>query len=224
MIKVLIFDLDDTLYYEKNYVLGGFREVATYLSSKYNISIELLYDRCLQILEKDGRGKIFDIICEENKFDEDVNKLVSIYRDAKPKLALYKDSIEILNWIKGNKLKSGIITDGYNKVQWEKIKSLGLEKIIDKIIVTDDYGEGFGKPNKRSYIDMIKFFNVNPKECVYIGDNPTKDFIGAKEIGINTVRIIREYGDHINAKLDSKYEAEFTIYNLNEIKEIIFND
>ena len=221
MIKALIFDLDDTLYYEKEYVLGAFKEVAYYLGNKYGINEEKLYFRMKQILETLGRGKIFNIICEENKLNEDIKALVDIYRKSRPKLELYEDSKEFLIWARENGYKLGIITDGCSKVQWNKIEALNMKSVVDKIIVTDDLGKEFWKPHKKSYFDMMCYFNINKNECIYIGDNPNKDFIGARELGIKTVRIIREKGDHIETFLDEDYEGDINIKKLLEIKEIL---
>jgi putative hydrolase of the HAD superfamily len=223
MIKALIFDLDDTLYYEMEYVLRAFKEVARYFGNEYKKDSEKLYLRMKQILEESGRGKIFNIICEENGFREDINVLVDLYRSSVPKLELYEDSKEVLNWARENGYKLGIITDGCSKVQWNKITALSVEKLVDKIIVTDDLGREFWKPNKRAYLDIIGFFDIDEEECVYIGDNPNKDFIGAKEIGMKTVRVIRENGDHINTFLDEKYEADLNITNLLELINLLEN-
>lgn len=221
MIKALIFDLDDTLYYEKEYVLGAFKEVTYYLGNKYDENAERLYNRSKEILETLGRGKIFDIICEENNFNEDIRKLIDIYRNSTPKLELYEDSKEFLNWARNQEYKLGIITDGCSKVQWNKIKGLGIEELVDKIIVTDDLGKEFWKPHEKSYLDMMKWFNINKNECIYIGDNPNKDFIGARELGMKTVRIIREKGDHIATFLNKEYEADYNISNALELKEVL---
>ena len=221
MIKTLIFDLDDTLYYEKEYVLGAFKEVAYYLGNKYGENKEKLYIRMKEILEELGRGKVFNIICEENNFYEDIKHLVDIYRSSRPELKLYDDSKEFLTWARKEKYELGIITDGCSKVQWNKIKDLDIENLVDKVIVTDDLGEEFWKPHKKSYLDMMSYFNINKNECIYIGDNPNKDFIGARELGIKTIRIIREKGDHINTILNEEYEADFNIANLLDLKEIL---
>ncbi|CAI3654652.1 HAD family hydrolase [Clostridium neonatale] len=221
MIKCLIWDLDDTLYYEKEYVLEAFKNVCKYLSSKYKKDYDKVYKRCIKILDEYGRGKIFNILCDEYGFKEDIKKLVEIYRDTKPKLELYEESKEIFNFAKENNLKLGLITDGCSKVQWNKIKALNLEKIIDKIIVTDDYGYGYSKPHEKSYTEIIEYFNIKPEECVYIGDNPNKDFIGAKKLGMKTIRIIHENGDHINDKTDIEFEAELKIRKLSDIVDII---
>ncbi|MGG7174109.1 HAD family hydrolase [Clostridium neonatale] len=219
MIKCLIWDLDDTLYYEKEYVLEAFKNVCKYLSSKYKKDYDKVYKRCIKILDEYGRGKIFNILCDEYGFKEDIKKLVEIYRDTKPNLELYEESKEIFNFAKENNLKLGLITDGCSKVQWNKIKALNLEKIIDKIIVTDDYG--YSKPHEKSYTEIIEYFNIKPEECVYIGDNPNKDFIGAKKLGMKTIRIIHENGDHINDKTDIEFEAELKIRKLSDIVDII---
>lgn len=222
MFKVLVFDLDDTLYYEKEYVLGGFKEVCNYLSMKYYIDFKELYDKCEKILNVYGRGKIFDLLCNEYNIKEDVINLVEIYRNLRPKLELYEDSKYILEFAKKRKINLGLITDGYAKVQWNKIKALKLDCVIDKIIVTDDYGQGFGKPNKRAYIEMMNYFNADGYESIYVGDNPNKDFISAKELGFKTIRIIREQGDHILDKVDKEYEADFIINDLKKIEKLLF--
>lgn len=222
MFKVLVFDLDDTLYYEKEYVLGGFKEVCNYLSMKYYIDFKELYDKCEKILNVYGRGKIFDLLCNEYNIKEDVINLVEIYRNLRPKLELYEDSKYILEFAKKRKINLGLITDGYAKVQWNKIKALKLDCVIDKIIVTDDYGQGFGKPNKRAYIEMMNYFNSDGYESIYVGDNPNKDFISAKELGFKTIRIIREQGDHILDKVDKEYEADFIINDLKKIEKLLF--
>ena len=221
MIKALIFDLDDTLYYEKEYVLGAFKEVAYYLGNKYEKNEEVLYIRMKEILEELGRGQIFDVICEENNFDEDIKCLVQIYRDSMIKLTLYDDSKEFLLWARREGYKLGIITDGCSKVQWNKIKSLGIEELVDKIIVTDDLGRQYWKPHEKSYLNMMEYFNINQNECIYIGDNPNKDFAGARKLGIKTARIVREKGDHIKTFLGEEYEADINITNLLELKAIL---
>lgn len=216
-IKVLVFDLDDTLYNEEEYVFSAFKFVSEYIGKKFKKNEETVYKRILDIYMKEGRGKIFDILCEELNINEGPKTLVSIYRSCKPKLKLYKDSEEILIWAKSNNIRTGLITDGCSKVQWNKIESLKLNKKIEKIIVTDDYGEGYSKPNKKPYLDILSYFSIKPFEVVYIGDNPKKDFITAKKIGMKTIRIVRQCGSHIKKECSEIYEAERRIHNLEEI-------
>lgn len=220
MIKLVAFDLDDTLYNEKDFVFEAFKEVSEYLSAKYNLNSKEIYIDMINILESHGRGKIFNLICDNYNINEDIKALVQVYRNAKPKLKLYEDSVEILNKLKYN-YKLGLITDGLGYVQWNKIKLLEVEKYFDNIIVTDDLGREYWKPHIMPFKNMAEKFKFLPNECVYIGDNPNKDFYGAKKLGYKTVRLIREAGDHIHVRLDAEYEADYEISSLNEIIPMI---
>lgn len=218
--KVIIFDLDDTLYNEKDFVYGGFKEVASYLESEYKINNEKIYLRMLDILKVEGRGKIFNRICDEYNFDEAIPQLVEVYRRAKPDLKLYEDAERFLNQNIG-KYKFGLITDGLCYVQWNKIKLLNIEQYFDEIIVTDDHGKDFWKPSKGPYIKMSQILNIPFHEMVYIGDNPNKDFYAAKQLGMLTIRIIRDEGDHMKVFLDEEYEADYRVESFNEVKKIL---
>ncbi len=72
--------------------------------------------------------------------------MVKIYRYNNPNISLYDDAYEVLNRFK-SKYKLGLITDGHRGAQWNKIKALDIEKYMDKIIVTDDYGKDYWKPS-----------------------------------------------------------------------------
>lgn len=222
MIKTVIFDLDDTLYNEKDFVKGGFSDVCKYLSQKYNSDYNRLLAEADEILSEKGRGAVFDILCKRHSYEENISKLVNIYRKAMPNLKLYEDSIYIMGKLKG-KYKLGLITDGLAAVQWNKIRLLNIEGFFDKIIVTDDLGRDYWKPNEFAYNEILKYFNIKAAEAVYVGDNPHKDFIGARKAGMNTVRIIREYGDHKAVRLDKEYEADVEIINLKELSAVINN-
>jgi putative hydrolase of the HAD superfamily len=106
-------------------------------------------------------------------------------------------------------------------VQWRKIISLGLDKRVDKIIVTDDLGRDFWKPNKHFFEEMLKHFALLGEEAVYVGDNPIKDFIGAREAGYKTIRIVRDLGDYMKLQADRNYEADYKIDDLRKLIDLI---
>lgn len=220
MISAVIFDLDDTLYNERDFVMGGLSAVCKYLSTKYWADYNKLFSETENILLEKGRGAIFNILCERHKYNEDIHELVDIYRNAAPSLKLYDDSVYILEELSG-KYKLGLITDGMAAVQWNKIKLLNIEAYFDRIIVTDDFGKDYWKPNEFAYTEILKEFNVSAAEAIYVGDNPNKDFIGARKVGMNTVRIIREQGDHKAVRLDENHEADLEIMDLGQLLDII---
>lgn len=222
MVKAVIFDLDDTLYYELDYVKSGFRAVSEYIAFRYQVDKDEFYQELLNILEIEGRGKTFNIALEKFVLPAaELEKMIDVYRSHNPEnIRLYEDAVEILNrYLKEKRYKTGIITDGNSEVQWNKIRSLGLDEKVNQIIVTDDFGVDKRKPHFFSYQRMLKLLQVKAEEAVYVGDNPVKDFITARKLGLKTVRIVREHGMHIDKRMAAKYEADYEINTLNDLDQ-----
>lgn len=223
-IRALLFDLDDTLYEEKQFVNSGFNKVAEFVENKFKIDKDFFYKILIDIFNEGKRGNIFNIALERVNIilDEDIiRSIVKIYREHNPNIELDKNIRSLL--IKLRRIYSlGIITDGYFKVQKKKVQALKLEELFDSIIYTDEYGKEYWKPNVYGYkLALKELDDILLEETVYIGDNPHKDFIGAKEIGITTVRILyrnREYG---NVRLNKEYEADYEIRELQEIIDVL---
>jgi putative hydrolase of the HAD superfamily len=222
MIKLVLFDLDDTLYQEKQFVMSAFKSISKYLSKKYNIK----YDKIFKILKDDFnkglRKKNFNVLIKKLQLiDEDVDYLVRIYRNHKPEISLYNDAEYILNKLKKT-IKLGLVTDGYIATQQNKISSLKIKNYFDVIIINSPK-DNIDKKNPKIFNKIIKKLKVNPKDTVYVGDNPLKDFIASKKIGIHTVRIKRKSGEYSKFKVEGSIDADFVISNLNELTNIINN-
>lgn len=221
MKKCIIFDLDDTLYNERQYVMCAMRHVAEYIGEKFGMDIDNSYLELMDILDMYGRGKVFDTFIKRHGIEVSIQKLVSRYRETKPALTLYEDAESLLQELKRYGVKTGIITDGCRTVQHNKIQALRLERQIDEIIVTDDY-ENIAKPSVVPYQMILQRIDgIEPKECVYIGDNPKKDFIGARKVGMMTVRIIRGMGDNMKLEPQPGYEPDIVISDLMELLQYI---
>ena len=89
MLKAVLFDLDDTLYRERDFVDQSFRSVAKamegYLSARRKPgqspsgeSAEELFGQMIELMEQEGRGEIFDRLCERHDVDIPVQELVKI--------------------------------------------------------------------------------------------------------------------------------------------------
>jgi len=219
--KAVLFDLDDTLYDEMQFVKGGFKAVSIYVSKKYGINQSTFYETLLDVLEKEGRGHTFDIALQKLGLYEKelIPKLVQVYRKHKPKLSLHPDASVVLSKLKKSH-KLGLITDGDEQVQRRKVQALGIKVFFDVLIFTNHYGVGKQKPNSFPYQRAIKMLKVKPVEAVYVGDDPYKDFIGAKKVGIRTIRVLR--GKYKDVRLSQTFEADHEVNDLEEIFSFIF--
>lgn len=223
-IKAVIFDLDDTLYPEREFVLSGFWEIAEYLKKGYGLGKSKVFSFLKSDFENGVRGKNFNrLIIENNLPKKELKKMIRIYHAHKPKIKPYSDAEKILKYIKKNRrLKTAIISDGPVEVQENKIKALKIKSYFNVIILSDRLGKKYRKPHAQPFKAALKRLKLKPKEAIYIGDNPKKDFIGAKKLGMATVRIKRGCGEY--DYLGTNHNAKYEISSLLQLKEILKND
>ncbi|OIO59830.1 MAG: HAD family hydrolase [Verrucomicrobia bacterium CG_4_10_14_3_um_filter_43_23] len=220
MITTIVFDLDDTLYPERQFALSGFRAADIFLKQQHNIN------NFLPIAERAFlyglRGNIFNVVFDSLGIRDLflLQECIEVYRKHKPQLTLFDEAQKIIKHYQKTK-NLAIITDGLASVQQSKITALHLGEYIEPIIYTDSLGEGCSKPHPAGFTKVMDFFKTSGQNCVYIGDNPSKDFIGAKQLSWKTVRIRRPRGEHAHLQVDQTKEADITISNLLELETII---
>lgn len=182
-IRVVIFDLDDTLYSEKEYVRSGFNAIANEFPQIANIS-----EKLWKVFENNGKA-IDEVLKEENIYsEENKNKCLNIYRNHKPDIHLYDGVREMLENIKQHNVKLGIITDGRPEGQRAKIEALNIKDLFDEIIITDELGGiEFRKPNKTAFVKMHELMNIPYEQMLYVGDNINKDFIAPEALEMKSV-------------------------------------
>ena len=179
-VKGVIFDLDDTLYSEKEYVKSGYQAVAEYLGHEE-------YAEQLWKFFEEGRPAIDELLKKIGKTDKKEDCL-SVYRSHIPLIHLYEGISELLAVLKSRGVKLGVITDGRPEGQKAKMQSLGLYKIFDDIIITDELGGSqFRKPCDIAFRILQMRWRLYPEEMVYIGDNFAKDFQAPRELGMKSI-------------------------------------
>ena len=117
--KVVVFDLDDTLYKEVDYVKSGFRHIAS-LVSNVNAPEEEVYQLMLDTYHQGGNA--FETVVQKYGFRLfNVQWMISAYRNHKPQISLADDTRVVLDGLKANGTIMGIITDGRRTQQMNKI-------------------------------------------------------------------------------------------------------
>lgn len=169
-IEAVVFDLDDTLYSEKDYVRSGFMAAAP--------------DHFDELWQAFSEGKpAFDAVLPERK-----EQALVIYRNHKPSIELYPGVRDMLLRIKASGRKLGVITDGRPEGQRAKIEALGLTELADEIIITDELGgTEFRKPCDKAFRVMQGKLATPFEKMVYVGDNISKDFIAPEQLGMQSI-------------------------------------
>lgn len=183
--NVVVFDLDDTLYPEMDYVLSGYRYLSELIKKLYSINT---YQSFLEALDR-NESDVFAYVIAEHKLPESLKQhLILAYRYHKPDIQLYACVLSILKQLKSKDVSIYLITDGRGITQRLKITSLGIENFFESIFISEEVG--VGKPAPDSFLAIQK---THPNQSiVYIADNPKKDFIAPNQLGWGTIGIINQ--------------------------------
>jgi len=190
----VLFDLDDTLYPERAFVDGGFRAVAQLLAGPSGRSAASLVERLWALHDRDGRGRLFDALIAELDLDDADGALaaacVQAYRTQEVRLEPFPGVIELLDGLRRRGVRTGVVSDGYGAVQARKVAALGeVATRLDVVVLTDDLGLGHAKPSPTAFRVACRLLEVEPSATIYVGNDPRKDFIGARAAGLRTIRV-----------------------------------
>lgn len=194
-IKGVIFDLDDTLYSEKEYVRSGFFAVSNYLGGGYEEKLWEYFEN--------GKPAIDDLLREIQRENEK-SEALRVFREHKPNIHPYEGVTDTINALKKKGIKVGIITDGRPEGQRNKVESLGLD--VDDIIITDELGGiQFRKPCDIAFRIMQRRWRIPFSQMVYIGDNNGKDSKAPKQLGMRFILFNNIEGLYFSAEDNGIY-------------------
>ncbi len=215
---VFVFDLDDTLISETEYLISGINYVEKYLSKTYNLNFEN------KIIEARNAGidDLWGWCCKTLELPiETKESLIWLYRLHKPQISMPLKVQTLINYLMNKNIKIAIITDGRSITQRLKIMEIGLDNI--PIFISQEYQSP--KPElKRFRLLQDLLPNMN---YIYIGDNPSKDFIGPNKLGWLTIGADwispRIYNKYNNYNKNKNSQPKFWIKDPLEIPKIIYN-
>jgi putative hydrolase of the HAD superfamily len=149
-----------------------------------------------------------------------LQQLVQTYREHVPVISLnpgYRDLLHDLSHC----YRLGIITDGLPSVQERKVKALGIDKAVNRIIYTWEFGRDKEKPHPFSFARMLESLETDPDEALYIGDNPDKDCRGAHNAGIKFIQVQNAIVGAGNCECSGAEAPEFMIETLFQLPQLL---
>ena len=220
--RILVFDLDDTLYMERDFARSGFMAVDDW--SRSALGVDGFFEMAWRLFQEGPRGNLFDVALERLGVDvgtATVQKMVEVYRDHKPTIDLLPDAARLLA-SHGDYAGFAIVTDGFHDTQQRKIDALGVEAFCDPVVKTDQWGRDYWKPHVRAFLTIQEHYGRPGAAFTYVGDNPMKDFVAPKSLGWHTVRVRREGGLHALRDAESEVAAPArTISSLDQLIEVL---
>ncbi len=212
MIKVVIFDLDNTL-----------TDFMRMKESAVDGAVDAMIDAGLRLPPETIKNKIYEVYKEkgiefQGVFDEVLEALlgevnhkvlaagVVAYRRAKEAaLVLYPHvRVTLFELIKRG-IRLAVISDAPRKEGWLRLCYLQLHHMFDMVLTFEDTGER--KPSPVPFRQVLEHFDVEPGNAMMVGDWPERDIRGAAQVGI--VSVFARYGDRTGVvESGAKYEID----------------
>lgn len=192
-IVAVVFDLDDTLYPEREYVRSGYRAVARFVREKYACAhpLEDWLWRRFRLGRADGALDAMNEHFALGLTGEDIRRLIEEYRRHTPTIRPYADIPQLLETLAGS-YRLGMLSDGFLPAQRLKLDALGLGLAFEAVVFTEELGRDKWKPSPDGFVQLAELLDTPNEACAYVADNPAKDFIAPNALGWLTVQFLRD--------------------------------
>ncbi len=237
-IKLVAFDLDDTLFNSTDLSQQArIKGIDAMIDLGLNIDRGTAINILMEVVDEYGSNFSYHynyFFRRLNHMDESfaisfdlkykcIAAAVMAYHKKKiDSIELYNDVKKVLETLKQENIKTAIITDGIIIKQYEKVFRLGIDHLIDLVVISDEIG--IKKPNLELFKYCLRKAQVKSNETMYIGDRLDKDIKPALELGMVGVYIHRG-GKHDfhedNVKKQQVITPDYEISDMGEILSII---
>ncbi len=207
--SIVVFDLDDTLFLERTYVWSGFEAVGAAVAAR--LGIDRFANVAWRIFESGVRGTVFDRALDECHIKRTVglvDELVTVYRSHRPEIDLLPDAALCIDTFRAAATALGVISDGPIESQRAKAEALEARRWAQHVVLTAELPEGHQKPSAEPFRLLEQLSGSAGPGCVYVGDNPVKDFAAPRVLGWRTVRVRRPGSLHAEVPSGADVDLE----------------
>jgi putative hydrolase of the HAD superfamily len=206
MIRVALFDLDDTLFAHHKAVRDGITaHMANILpgvdaaahQDRWDELEEHHYHRYLSgeldyLGQRRARARDFmEPFGVQLRDDREAEDWFAVYfREYVRAWTLFDDALPCLDALAADGIRVGIITNGDKDIQRAKLDAMGLDGRVDHLITSGELG--FAKPDSRIFEYACNVFEATPSETAYVGDRLRTDAVGAAAAGLLGVWLNRD--------------------------------
>ncbi len=225
---VVVFDLDDTLYDEADFVLSGIDAILPMLEGIERLDMH----ECRRLMYEAVERHQNHYSALENYLTRlgvrkqvDMGCIVSALRNHHPVNLMLRPGIRhTLDWLYNCGVTLGLLTDGRSVTQRHKIEALGIAHYFDPAAIRISGETGKDKSDASAYLWFMQRYPA--RQYIYIGDNPAKDFIYPNRMGWLTICIAdRGHNIHPQQGIGSEEaQARLTIEKVCDLGECIYKN
>lgn len=189
MTEAVLFDLDETLLDRTTSLRSFLRDQFSRFSEHLGTVDYSTWEA--RFLKLDARGsqpksKVYPVLLHEFGGQiAEAERLVAYYEENCCKHAQpFEGMTRVLVQLRGAGKRLGIVTNGESAFQSRHLEALDLRRLVDEVLVSEE--EGLRKPDPQLFLRGATRLGVSPEQCLFVGDNPRADILGAAAVGMQT--------------------------------------
>lgn len=222
--QVVVFDLDDTLILEADFASSGFHSVGMLFRERTGCNS--LEAECLALWQRGLRTRIIDEALLHTGWPADPalrDELIACFRTHSPSLTVLPDALACIDALRRapEVMALAVVSDGRLVTQRRKAEAIGIERLFDHVIFTDGWGREFWKPHPRAFLEVERLTGYAGRACVYVGDNPCKDFTAPSALRWRTVRVRRRGGLYAELSTPPGMVVDHEVEDLRGLPQIL---
>lgn len=210
-----IFDVDDTLYFERDYSYSSLNFVADIIQDEVG---KTTHQKLIGLFDQGNKDAI-GVICQSVGIsDERKTQIILEMQNHSPTISLRKDAEIFLSLLRRNSVPFGLVTDGRTNTQRAKIAALGIDD-ANSISISGE--TGFQKPHGGAFAPIIS--EIEAENFIFVGDNPKKDFYYPNEMGWASV-MLELAGKGVHSQTlpkDEKYHPKTIIAEFSQLESFL---
>jgi len=189
-LRAVLFDLDDTLFEQRDWLEGAWAAVAA-AATPFGLEPRAFCRALREVCDEGShRGEIIDrALARSGRTDVAVAPLLAAFRAHAPeRLDPYPGVADALDSLRSH-VAVALVTDGDPAIQRAKLRALGLESRFDIVVFGDELGREHRKPSPAGLLAALLALGVEPGAAVYVGDRPDTDVAAAAAAGMRAIRV-----------------------------------
>ena len=194
-IRTLTFDLDDTLWDNRDVIMAAEQAVHDWLDENYprvtaRYSMDDMRRRRLDLVRQqpDLRNRITELRKQSLRLaarsvgysEELVEPAFAVFIEARHRISLYDDVTPALQRLRQAGYRLGSLTNGNADVN-----RLGIDHLFDFSLTAESVG--YAKPHPRLFEESCRLTGVSPAELAHVGDEAGTDLAGGLAAGVTVV-------------------------------------
>ncbi len=195
---VVVFDVDDTLYAEIDYIKSGLRAGLSALNIPVNH--DTFQEAYIARVLKGDRDCLIQKSAAQLGIaltPPDLDAFLTAYRDHQPHIQLSPAVALYLDALKRRQIALAVISDGDPVRQQRKVNSLGLSLWCDPIVFPGSIRPGLDKRSPEPFELLMRHFGHGHR-FIFVADNSTKDFLHPLRLGWSAIQILRPQRVHLS--------------------------